>query len=41
VIRTDLRPKGLVRQAVLGTPHWPWRPIDEGDGDRGVVHELI
>ena len=38
VIRTDLRPKGLVRQAVLGT-HWPWRPIDEGDA-RAVIEAI-
>jgi 7,8-dihydropterin-6-yl-methyl-4-(beta-D-ribofuranosyl)aminobenzene 5'-phosphate synthase len=29
----------LVRQAVLGTPHWPWRPIDEDDA--GKVVETI
>jgi 7,8-dihydropterin-6-yl-methyl-4-(beta-D-ribofuranosyl)aminobenzene 5'-phosphate synthase len=29
----------LVPQAVLGNPHWPWRPISEGDA-RAVIEQL-
>jgi 7,8-dihydropterin-6-yl-methyl-4-(beta-D-ribofuranosyl)aminobenzene 5'-phosphate synthase len=27
----------LVPQAVLGSPHWPWRPISEGDAHTAIA----